>query len=70
MMLVLSRRKDEKIKIIDRKTGEVIVEILVVDIICANGRLCKTRLGFAASQDYGIHRDEVYEAIKNEGKPA
>ncbi len=54
-MLVLSRKKDEKIII-----GERIV-ITVVEI-----RGDKVRLGIDAPKDVTVHRQEVYEAIKRE----
>lgn len=54
-MLVLSRKKDQKIII-----GDDIV-IMVVEI-----RGDKVRLGIQASKDIIIHREEVYEAIKKE----
>lgn len=54
-MLVLSRHKDESIKI-----GEDIT-ITVVDI-----RGDKVRLGISAPTDVAVHRQEVYDAIKRE----
>ena len=54
-MLVLSRRKDEKIMIGDD------ISIMVVDI-----RGDKVRLGVEAPQEIPVHRREVYEAILNE----
>ena len=51
-MLVLSRRKDESIKI-----GEN-VEVVIVDV-CEN----KVRLGITAPKSVSVHRKEVYEAI-------
>ena len=52
-MLVLSRKKNERIIINDNIT------ITVVDV-----RGDKVRLGFEAPKDVQIHREEVYEAIK------
>jgi len=52
-MLILSRNKNEAIKINDDVTL-VIVEI----------RGDKVRLGIEAPQDVVIHRQEVYDAIK------
>ena len=52
-MLVLSRKKDEKIMI-----GENI-SIMVVEI-----RGDKVRLGIEAPRDVSVHRQEVFEAIK------
>ncbi|MEQ8852868.1 carbon storage regulator CsrA [Gimesia sp.] len=54
-MLVLSRSRDEKIFIGDNIT------VTVVDI-----RGDKVRLGIAAPTDIPVHREEVYEAIKQE----
>lgn len=53
-MLVLTRKKNEKISI----AGTEIV-LTVVDI-----RGDKVRLGFEAPKDISIHRMEVYEAIE------
>jgi carbon storage regulator len=54
-MLVLSRKKDEKIVIGDNIT------IMVIEI-----RGDKIRLGIDAPRDVTVHREEVYEAIKRE----
>ena len=54
-MLVLSRKKDEKIVIGDNIT------IMVIEI-----RGDKVRLGIDAPRDITVHREEVYEAIKRE----
>ena len=52
-MLVLSRRRDERIVINDN------IVITVVDI-----RGDKVRLGIEAPADMPVHRHEVYEAIR------
>lgn len=52
-MLVLSRKKNEDIKIGDQ------VRIVVVEI-----RGDKVRLGIEAPDDVSVHRGEVYEAIQ------
>jgi len=52
-MLVLSRKKDEKIVIGDN------ISIMVVEI-----RGDKVRLGIEAPREISVHRREVYEAIK------
>ena len=52
-MLVLSRKKDEKIVIGDSIT------LMVIEI-----RGDKVRLGIEAPRDVSVHRAEVYEAIK------
>lgn len=54
-MLVLSRKKDEKIIIGDQIT------LMVIDI-----RGDKVRLGIDAPKDVAVHRQEVYEAIRRE----
>lgn len=54
-MLVLSRQRDESIKIGDD------IEITVVDI-----RGEKVRLGIDAPAHVPVHRKEVYDAIKRE----
>lgn len=53
-MLVLSRKKDESIRIGD-------VEVKIVEI-----RGDKVRLGIEAPTNVPVHREEVYEAIKRE----
>ena len=54
-MLVLSRKKDEKIII-----GENIT-LMVIEI-----RGDKVRLGIDAPKEVSVHREEVYNAIKRE----
>ncbi len=54
-MLVLSRKKDEKIIIGDNIT------IMVIEI-----RGDKVRLGIEAPREVTVHRQEVYEAIQRE----
>jgi carbon storage regulator len=58
-MLVLSRKRDEVIKIGDD------IEITVVDI-----RGDKVRLGITAPKEVMVHRKEVYEDIKRENQAA
>lgn len=58
-MLVLSRQRDETIMIGDD------IEVTVVDI-----RGDKVRLGINAPKEIGVHRKEVYDAIKRENKVA
>lgn len=58
-MLVLSRKRDEVIKIGDD------IEITVVDI-----RGDKVRLGITAPKEVMVHRKEVYEDIKKENQAA
>ncbi len=54
-MLVLSRKKDEKIVIGDSIT------LMVIEI-----RGDKVRLGIDAPKEVTVHRQEVYEAIQKE----
>ena len=54
-MLVLTRKRDERIMIGDK------ISLLVVDI-----RGDKVRLGIEAPSDVTVHRKEVYEAIQRE----
>ena len=54
-MLVLSRKKDERIIIGDQIT------VLVIEI-----RGDKVRLGIDAPREVPVHREEVYNAIKAE----
>ena len=56
-MLVLSRHKDESI---------MIGEDIVVRIVGIRGD--KVRLGIEAPREIIVHRQEVYEAIKRDGK--
>ena len=58
-MLVLSRHRDESIRI-----GDEIV-VTIVDI-----RGDKVRLGIEAPSHVPVHRQEVYEAIKRENRKA
>ena len=58
-MLVLSRKKSEKIMI-----GEDIV-ITIADILGE-----KVKIGIDAPKDIPVHREEVYVAIKNDAEAA
>ncbi len=59
-MLVLSRKKNESIKINDDIT------VVVVEI-----RGDKVRLGVEAPKEVSVHRNEVYAAIqRNQQKPS
>ena len=54
-MLILSRKKDERIFINDD------IQVTVIDI-----RGDKVRLGFVAPEGVVVHREEVWIAIKKE----
>ena len=56
-MLVLTRKKDEKIIINDN------VVVMVVEI-----RGDRVRLGIEAPKDVAVHREEVYLAIQKENQ--
>ncbi len=56
-MLVLSRKKDEKIIIGDSIT------LMVIEI-----KNDKVRLGIEAPKDVTVHREEVYAAIKEQSE--
>ncbi|MFP6766496.1 MAG: carbon storage regulator CsrA [Planctomycetaceae bacterium] len=58
-MLVLSRKKDEKIVIGDN------ISIMIVEI-----RGDKVRLGIEAPREVSVHRREVYDAIKKKESDA
>lgn len=60
-MLILSRRRDEKV-IIECPNGDML-EVMVVDI-----RGDKVRLGFAADEKYQIHRKEIWDEIVKDGR--
>lgn len=58
-MLVLSRRRNEKIMIGDN------IEITIVDI-SPDGKC--VRLGFKAPREVSVHRMEIWELVKKEQK--
>lgn len=57
-MLVLSRKKNEKIRVNDN------VVITVIEV-----RGDKVRLGFEAPREVRVHREEVYQAIQRGEHP-
>ena len=59
-MLVLSRKRNQKVILTDKLTGERIV-LEQLDI-----RGDKSRLGITATDRFVIHREEVQEAIDQE----
>lgn len=58
-MLVLSRKKDQSIRIGDD------IEIMIIEV-----RGDKVRIGVKAPKDVTVHRDEIYEAIRRENGSA
>lgn len=60
-MLVLARRKNEKVFIYD---GKKLLAEVTVAAICGK----KVKLGFTAPENITIDREEVFER-KKEGKP-
>ena len=56
-MLVLTRQRDESIMIGDN------IKVTIVDI-----RGEKIRVGVEAPKDVGVHRQEVYDAIRRENE--
>lgn len=56
-MLVLSRKKDQRI---------IIRDDIVITVVEINND--KVRLGIDAPREVTVHREEVYEAIQREGK--
>jgi len=61
-MLVLSRKVNESIVI---SVGEAIIEVVVAEI-----RGDKVRLGITAPREIPVHRREVYEEIQRQGQRA
>ena len=64
-MLVLTRRTEESVVIGDPHTSERLLKVTVLGI--GGG---KVRLGFEASADFPVHRLEVWERIRANGRPA
>ena len=58
-MLVLSRKRDEKI---------VIADTIVITVVEIRGD--KVRLGIEAPKDVPVHREEVYRSIQKEQQAA
>ncbi len=63
-MLVLSRKPEESVVIGDPHTSERLLKVTVLGI--GGG---KVRLGFEASTDFPVHRWEVWERIRANGRP-
>jgi len=64
-MLVLSRKTEESVMVGGRKRFEPMLKVTVLEI---NGG--SVRLGFEASKDVPVHRQEVWEQIRASGRPA
>ena len=64
-MLVLSRKPEESVVVGDPYTSERLLKVTVLGI--GGG---KVRLGFEASTDFPVHRWEVWERIRADGRPA
>lgn len=56
-MLVLSRKRNEKIVLTDRATGRVLAEIVLTEL---NER--KARIGITSPEDVRILRAELFKA--------
>ena len=56
-MLILTRRVDETLMVGDEVT---------VTVLGVNGN--QVRIGINAPKEVGIHREEIYERIKAEGR--
>ena len=63
-MLVLSRKPEESVVVGDPRTSERLLKVTVLGI--GGG---KVRLGFEASTDFPVHRWEVWERIRADGRP-
>ena len=64
-MLCLSRKRNESVILDLREFGLGLVKILTVDI-----RGDKTRVGVDADVKIPVHREEVFNAIERNRKPA
>ena len=62
-MLVLTRRRGETITIGDPKSPEKAIEVTVEEV-----RDGSVRLGIAAPKETAVHRKEVWEDIRQQGK--
>jgi carbon storage regulator len=63
-MLVLSRRTDESVVVGDAGGGDRMLTVKVLEI--KGGRV---RLGFEADANVPVHRSEVWERIRVNGRP-
>ena len=64
-MLVLSRKTEESVVVGGRKRFEPMLKVTVLEI---NGG--SVSLGFEASKDVPVHRQEVWEQIRASARPA
>jgi len=58
-MLILTRKMDEGVVIVNPLNGQIVATVMVVEI---RGR--EVKLGFAADPAIPIHRQEVWDAIQ------
>lgn len=58
-MLVLSRKRGEKVVIVTPGGEEITISVIEI-------RGDRARMGFDAPKDHAIHRDEVMQAIRAE----
>ena len=62
-MLILKRRENETVAVIDKATGEKILDVIVVEL-----RPGSVRIGFSADPTrFAVHRQEVIERQRSEG---
>ncbi len=54
--------------ILTRRPGETIVIGDNIKITCLGVKGCKTRFGIEAPKDLSVHREEIYNKIKNGGE--
>jgi carbon storage regulator CsrA len=64
-MLVLARKNRESIVISLAEDMQEMVRVTVLDI-----RGGTVKLGFAADDDVGVYREEVWERVRAESQPA
>ena len=62
-MLILKRRENETVAVIDKATGEKSLDVIVVEL-----RPGSVRIGFPADPTrFAVHRQEVIERQRSEG---
>lgn len=60
-MLVISRHLNERLRIRDSNTGELIAEITLCELVNRKGQKPKAKLGVQADKRYVIDREEIDE---------